>query len=101
MQLRSVDQARKQDEIISRPILDLVRTRPGAVFSCEMGTIMALVDWQPKPMAGLALSCLRFCQALVALHEAVHARLINAVSPIGPKGTKLTSAERDTTERVQ
>ena len=42
---------------------------------------MALVDWQPKPMAGLALSCLRFCQALVALPEAVQARLIKCCVP--------------------
>ena len=46
-----------------------------------MGTILALVDWQPKPMAGLALSCLRFCQALVALPEAVQARLSKCCVP--------------------
>ena len=46
-----------------------------------MGTLLALVAWQPKPMAGLALSCLRFCQALVALPEAVQARLIKCCVP--------------------
>ena len=46
----------KRDEIIGRSILDMVRISPGTVSCCEVSTVLALVDWQPKPMANLNLS---------------------------------------------
>ena len=43
----------QQDETIGRPILDMAQIRPAAVFLCEMGTTLAFVNWQLKPMASL------------------------------------------------
>ena len=55
--------AQKQDEIIGRLILDMVRISPGSDYRCGMCAIMCSVDWQPEPMASLVLPCPRFCQA--------------------------------------